>query len=359
MTSTAPAAPGGPAVPAAPLRIVVVTYAPGDSLDAFLASLPAATRLPYEVVLADNGSPAGPTAADDAVLAAAARPGIRLLSTGGNVGYGRAANAGAFGHTGPWLVVANPDVVWHPGALDTLLDAADRWPRAGSLGPGILTPEGDLYPSARALPSLGRGIGHAALGWVWADNPWTRAYRREQGRPEEGPAGWLSGSCLLLRTEAFDAVGGFDPSFWMYFEDLDLGARLTDAGWQNVYVPTAVVAHEGGHASRRTPKLMLKAHHRSAYLYLSRVYAGPQHLLTRLVLRAGLALRYLVATLPGTVGAKVGEGARPTRPGSALPAEAASGVDHTTGAGRPESAPGGRGDATLGGGEHVRTGGTT
>jgi N-acetylglucosaminyl-diphospho-decaprenol L-rhamnosyltransferase len=169
--------------------------------------------------------------------------------------------------------------------------------------------EGALYPSARAFPSLGRGIGHALLGWVWPANPWTRAYREEGGRPVEGPTGWLSGSCMLLRREAFEAVGGFDPSYFMYCEDLDLCRRLADAGWSNVYVPSAVVTHTGGHATSRRPRRMLAEHHRSMYRYLSRQYSGPAHAPLRAVLAVGLLLRFLLAArVPA-----VAHGAAPTR----------------------------------------------
>jgi len=289
------------------VRVVVVTYSPGASLSTFLTSLAAATTAPYAVVLADNGSV-------DGAPEAAAGPGVTLLRTGGNLGYGRAANAGAAGADTDWLVVANPDVEWQPGSLDELLAAAERWPRAGCLGPAIRTPDGQLYPSARAFPSLGRGIGHALCGWWWPGNPWTRSYRAESGRPVEGPAGWLSGSCMLLRREAFEQVGGFDPSYFMYAEDMDLCRRLGEAGWSNVYVPSAVVTHTGGHATSRVAKEMLAEHHRALYRYLSRQYAGPRYALLRPLLAAGLLLRYLLAR-----GVKsVGEGAAPTRSADVL-----------------------------------------
>ncbi len=285
------------------LRVVVVTYFSGDSLAAFLDSLAAATTAPYDVVVADNMS------TDGAPEAAAARPEVALLKTGGNLGYGRAANAGARdGHT-PWLVVANPDIVWEPGALDVLLAAAARWPRAAAFGPAIRTPDGALYPSARAFPSLGRGIGHAALGWVWPGNPWTRAYRRETGRPQEGRAGWLSGSCLLVRREAFEAVGGFDPSYFMYAEDVDLCRRLAEAGWDRVYVPSSVVLHIGAHATRLHSARMLAEHHRSLYRYLSRQYAGARWAWLRPLLALGLGARYLLARAVS----RVRHGAKPTR----------------------------------------------
>jgi N-acetylglucosaminyl-diphospho-decaprenol L-rhamnosyltransferase len=284
------------------VRVVVVTYSPGEALAGFLDSLRTATTAPYEVVLADNGS-------TDGVPRAAVGGPVRLLETGGNLGYGRAANLGASGSAAPWLVVANPDVSWEPGSLDALLEAGRRWPDAGCLGPAIRTPEGALYPSARAFPSLGRGTGHALLGWCWPGNPWTRSYREETGRPEEGPTGWLSGSLMLLRSEAFAQVAGFDPTYFMYCEDMDLCRRLGEVGWRSVYVPGAVVTHTGGHATRRAPRAMVLEHHRSLYRYLSRQYAGPRHLPVRLLLRLGLSLRAgLALRLPA-----LGEGAAPTR----------------------------------------------
>ena len=285
------------------IGVVVVTYSPGPTLDAFLDTLEKATTRPVGVVLADNGS------TDGAPERAAERPGVELVRTGGNLGYGRAANVGVPHAPGDWVVVANPDLRWEPGALDTLLEAVERWPGAGVLGPAILSPDGTLYPSARALPSLGRGIGHALLGWWWPSNPWTAAYRRERGAPREGEAGWLSGSCLVLRREAFDAVGGFDPAYFMYFEDLDLCERICRSGWQVVYVPTAVVVHEGGVSTSRDPRAMADAHHASAWRYLSRRYAGLRWAPVRLELRVGQDGRaWLARRVPA-----VAAGAKPAR----------------------------------------------
>lgn len=308
----------------APLRVVVVTYSPGESLGHFLDTLTSATGSAYDVVLADNGS-------TDGAPEAAAGPGVRLLRTGGNLGYGKAANLGASGFDGDWLLVANPDVTWSPGALDQLLRAGHRWPEAGCLGPAIRTAGGQLYPSARAFPSLGRGIGHALFGWWWPANPWTRSYRAEAGSPVEGPTGWLSGSCMLLRREAFEAVGGFDPSYFMYCEDMDLCRRLAEAGWSNVYVPSAVITHLGGQATSRAAGLMLREHHRALYRYLARQYAGPALAPVRAVLGGGLLLRYLLATRVRAVG----EGAAPTRSADLLAGDVDMTLDDPSSEARP------------------------
>jgi N-acetylglucosaminyl-diphospho-decaprenol L-rhamnosyltransferase len=269
------------------LAVVTVTYSPGDTLETFLDSVGKATSRPLRVLLADNGS------IDGAPEHAMRRDGVQLLHIGENVGYGTAANRGIaeFGPEVGWVVVANPDIEWHPGSLDELLAAGERWPRAAALGPLIRQPDGAVYPSARLLPALGRGIGHAVLGPLWPRNPWTTAYRQSATNLGERTAEWLSGSCLLLRRSAFESVGGFDSRYFMYFEDVDLGDRLGRAGWLNVYVPTAEVTHLGGHATSRVPDLMLAEHHRSTYRYLADRHPGPLRAPLRLALRAGLAGR--------------------------------------------------------------------
>jgi len=276
----------------ATLAVVTVTYSPGEHLENFLVSLTSATALPTQVILADNGSVDGaPEAAEKA------HANVRLLRTGGNIGYGAAVNR-AVAEVDPsaeFVVVANPDVCWGPGSLDELLDAARRWPRAGSLGPLIHEPDGSIYPSARTVPTLVSGAGHALLGTVWPANPWTRRYRQENEEISERPVGWLSGSCLLLRRAAFDSIDGFDSRYFMYMEDVDLGDRLGRAGWLNVYVPSAVVTHAKGHAAGRHPELMLPAHHESAYRFQADRHPHRWQAPLRWALRAGLGVRSRIA----------------------------------------------------------------
>nr|MDQ3577873.1 glycosyltransferase [Actinomycetota bacterium] len=100
---------------------------------------------------------------------------------------------------------------------------------------------------------------------------------------------------LLIRRAVFERIGGFDPGYFMYFEDVDLGERLGKAGWQNVYVPAAVVCHTHGHATSLDPQRMVTELHRGAWRYVSRRYAGWKWLPVRLALRSGLALRSLLA----------------------------------------------------------------
>jgi N-acetylglucosaminyl-diphospho-decaprenol L-rhamnosyltransferase len=273
------------------LVVITVTYSPGPHLDRFLSSLSIATDRPVTVVMADNGSTDG--APEEALER---YPNVRLLRTGANLGYGTAVNRAADEYLrdtdyADFFVVANPDVQWGPRSIDLLLEAASRWPRAGALGPLIRDPDGSVYPSARHQPSLVRGGMHAVVGPFWKTNPWTQAYRQERQEPSERTVGWLSGSCLLLRRSAFEEIHGFDERYFMYMEDVDLGDRLSRAGWQNVYVPAAEVLHDKGHSTGRDPARNLAAHHRSTYTFLADRYPkwwqGP----LRLTIRASLAAR--------------------------------------------------------------------
>jgi N-acetylglucosaminyl-diphospho-decaprenol L-rhamnosyltransferase len=273
------------------LVVVTVTYSPGPHLGRFLASLSHATDRPVTVIMADNGSTDG--SPEEALER---YPNVRLLRTGGNLGYGTAVNRAVAEYLkeadySEFFVVANPDVQWGPRAIDLLLEAAARWPRAGALGPLIRDPDGSVYPSARHQPSLVRGGMHAVVGPFWKANPWTAEYRQEKQDPSERPVGWLSGSCLLLRRAAFDEVAGFDERYFMYMEDVDLGDRLGKAGWQNVYVPSAEILHDKGHATGRDPARNLAAHHKSTYTFLADRYSRWWQAPLRGTIKAALAVR--------------------------------------------------------------------
>jgi N-acetylglucosaminyl-diphospho-decaprenol L-rhamnosyltransferase len=103
----------------------------------------------------------------------------------------------------------------------------------------------------------------------------------------------------------------------MYFEDVDLAERLGRRGWLHVYAPSAVVVHEGGHATRRDPHRMQRVHHTSALRYVSGQYPGRGQAPLRGAVRVGLGARMLVSCVSGRVAA----GARFQRRAVELPPE--------------------------------------
>ena len=304
------------------LRIVTVAFNPGEELALWAESVGEATHRAADVVIVDNGTDAEMVDAVGRIYGAA------VLRPGRNLGYGTAVNrgvkalrersagtaapdpsAGSFGgrpfnaqgsasgeglfdlRDSEWIVVVNPDVVFLPDAIDKLIAAAAAWPRGGAFGPLVRDRAGTVYPSARKFPRLVSGVGHALLVGVWPNNPFSRAYRENADATRAHVVDWLSGSCLLLRREAFDAVGGFDESYFMFFEDTALGEQLASAGWQSVFVPDAEVVHDQGASWRNKPENMIRAHHRSAARYLDGVYSKPWQAPLRWALRAGLKAR--------------------------------------------------------------------
>jgi N-acetylglucosaminyl-diphospho-decaprenol L-rhamnosyltransferase len=275
--------------PAAGPRVafVTVSFRSADVLKPMLASLTESGAAVTVGVVADNHP-------DAEVRALAEKAHFSYLPLP-NPGYGSAVNAavGRLPSEIDWIVVSNPDVTFERHAIERMLVVGSADPSIGALGPRIIDENGAVYPSARAIPSLRTGIGHALLSRVWAANPWTRRYLQfaDLASDEVRETGWLSGACLLVRRTAFEEVGGFDEAFFMYFEDVDLGLRLGRAGFRNVYVPSAVIHHSGGHSTAGASEQMLRAHHTSARLFIARKYSGPLLAPLRGVIGLGLAVR--------------------------------------------------------------------
>ncbi|GAA1055641.1 glycosyltransferase [Agromyces luteolus] len=270
---------------------IVVAYNSSSVLPDLLGSLGKASTgdVDLDVLVVDNDS-----RDREASRRIAEADGARFLALDRNVGYGGGVNAGAgtVAESDGYLLVCNADLRFEQGSIDELVRFAEAHPEVGALGPAILNEDGTVYPSARRSPTLREGIGHALLGGIAPRNPWSRRYREESVRTDRPrPAGWLSGACLLVRADLFHRLGGFDESYFMYFEDVDLGDRVRAAGHENMYVPAAKVTHLGAHSTSEVSSRMLAVHHDSAYRYLSRRYPAWWQAPIRWALRAGLWIR--------------------------------------------------------------------
>jgi len=266
---------------------VVVNYNTRDHLLRCVASLRAEGV--EEIVVVDNdsvdGSGAALAAVDDAVF----------VPTGANLGFGSAANVGAAATAGHLLLVMNPDAVVEPGAVPAMVDALNGDDGLAVVGPRVENPDGTCYPSARRFPELAVAVGHAFVGLVRPDNRFTRRYKMlDVDRDVAADVDWVSGTCLLARRSAFDAVGGFDESYFMYVEDVDLCWRLHRAGWRVGYEPRARVVHTVGASSDLAPYRMIAAHHRSLLRFAARTSTGARRLLLPIV-AVGLAVRTVLA----------------------------------------------------------------
>jgi N-acetylglucosaminyl-diphospho-decaprenol L-rhamnosyltransferase len=267
---------------------VVVNYNTGQALSDCVASLRA--EQVADVIVVDNGSRDGSLqalrAGDDAAV---------WQPLGENLGYGRAANVGARSAHTRYVVVCNPDLVVKPGTVAHLVAVMDRDLGVGIAGPRVVNADGALYPSARAFPSLVDAIGHGLLGLFRPDNPFSRRYKLlDWDHAQTRTVDWVSGAFFLIRRDAWNAVDGFDPGYFMYMEDVDLCWRVTNAGWRVVYEPSGEVVHLQGMSTDRRPYRMILAHHRSMWRFAGRSTRGWRRALLPvigigLVGRAGVA----------------------------------------------------------------------
>ncbi|HWE54994.1 MAG TPA: glycosyltransferase family 2 protein [Acidimicrobiales bacterium] len=277
---------------------VVVSYNSATVLGPCLASLKAAGV--DRIVVVDNGS------TDDSRSVAGAA-GAVWRDSGGNLGYGRAVNLGATDPAagGSWaLLICNPDIEVGAEAVGRLAAALEADPEMGAIGPKLVNPDGTLYPSARTFPDLVDAIGHGLFGLVFPRNRFTRRYRLlDWDHADAARVDWISGAFFLIRRRAWDSVAGFDPSYFMYMEDVDLCWRLGRAGWAVGYEPQAEVLHVQGVSANLHPYRMLAAHHRSMWRFAWRTTTGTRRLALPVV-GIGLAARLAVASARHRLGPK-------------------------------------------------------
>lgn len=215
-----------------------------------------------EVVVVDNGSGDGSVA----YLRAA---GVAVIESPANLGFGRGVNLGVQSTSAPFLFLLNSDAVARPGTVAALRRVLDD-PSVGVVAPAVYGADGrTLQPDAHGPLPAPRALLNTA-----------------GGSPDDLEPGWVSGVAMMLRREDFTGLGGFDPDFVMYLEDVDLCRRLRAAGRRVVREPAAAVVHHGG-GSATGGLARADQFHRSKAVYLRKAGAGRAQLAGAAVLRAG------------------------------------------------------------------------
>lgn len=273
--------------------VILVTH---DTRDEVLGALDSLSGHPGPKVMVDAGSSDGTV---DAVRAA--HPDVRVLALD-NVGYGRGVNAGVavLPPEVDVVVAANADVRFAPDAIGRLVAALEGDPGVALVGPRVRYPDGSHQASARRTPDLRTAVAHAMLGWIAPGNAATRRYHAlDLTGPDVDEAcdvDWVSGCAFAVRRADLEAVGGFDPGFRLFVEDVDLCARLRGRGRRIRFVPDALVVHRVGASTSRRPLRSRLQHAWALDRYLSRHARGASRL-ARPLLWPGLAAWAVTTTV--------------------------------------------------------------
>ncbi len=215
------------------IAVVIVNYEGEALLPSCLGALASQTRPPAEIVVADNGSTDG-----SLPLLAARHPNVRALALGHNHGFAGGANRGVAATTAPWVCVLNSDAEPEPDWLARLADTP-AGPRVWSLGSVLVSASSGRVESA--------GDQYAPEGF---------AYKLLRDRPldalptEPYAVFAAPGAAPVFRRDVFDALGGYEERFFLYYEDVDLAFRAVLAGFHALLVPSARVVHRLGATTR-------------------------------------------------------------------------------------------------------------
>ncbi|KAA0233264.1 MAG: hypothetical protein JJLCMIEE_02317 [Acidimicrobiales bacterium] len=284
--------------------VIVVSHNTAELLGRCLSSVAAAARhTEVEIIVVDNASSDG-----SAELVDRDFPDARLIAVGENLGFARAVNLAVASAVGRYLLLLNPDAILHPDTIDNLVSFAEANRARSVLGGRAFEPDGTPDPRAGwALPTpwsllcFGTGLSTAFARSATFD-------------PEAAPAttsgevtevGAVSGALLFVRHDLWDEVGGFDPDYFMYSEDIDFCLRARSFGCRPAVVPHAGITHAAGASSTAPAKMVLVMKGKATYL--RKHWAGPRLCFGLAMLWCGAALRALIDRLrrrlrPGAVG---------------------------------------------------------
>jgi GT2 family glycosyltransferase len=261
------------------LSVVIVNFNSGDDTRECLRTVAAdLASVEWQAIVIDNAS------TDGSATRIEQRPNVKVIVNAANRGFGAAINQGARTPAAPLLWLLNPDCRVEPGAFVALLETLDRHPDCAIAAPQLINADGSVQASARGEPTAWTGLfgRHGLLANIFPRSAMTR--RNLQSRDlvasgaESTPVDWVMGASMLIRREMFDAVGGFDERYFLYWEDADLCHRLRQRGWSTRFVPRARVVHSGGASAKTSSALAIRSFHRSAYLYYAtHVVRSPWH----------------------------------------------------------------------------------
>lgn len=207
-------------------------------------------------------------------------PDIKLLVNDQNLGFSKAINQGFKKANSEYVVILNPDTVILAGFFDKLIDYLETHKNIGVIGPRILDGNGAIQGSARRFPTFWTSIfgRKSPLTKLFPNNKFTKnefiCFSVKEDENVE--VDWVSGACMIIRRTTFEAVGGFDERFFMYWEDTDLCRRIRNKGWKIIYYTRAKVVHYIGKSSSSRPIRSIFHFHNSCFKLFKKHAVGFQ-----------------------------------------------------------------------------------
>ncbi|MBD3165628.1 glycosyltransferase [bacterium] len=255
------------------LSVIIVSYNAREFLAATLESVfRAGDGLDMEVFVVDNAS------SDGAPEMVRERfPQVTLMAQSENLGFAKANNLALADAQGRYLMILNPDCILQEDTLTTLVRFMDEHPESGASGPKLLNRDGSFQVAAkRGLPTP--WVAFCKLSGLSTMFPRSKAFNYyELGHldPDEvHEVESLTGAAMMVRREAYEAVGGLDEDYFMFGEDIDWCYSISKAGWKVHYVPTTQIIHYKGESTRRSDTDRERHFYNAMRIFARKHFAG-------------------------------------------------------------------------------------
>lgn len=252
------------------VQVSIVTYNNGSSISRCISSVLSQREInESDICILDNRS------IDDTTKVIRKEfPGVNLVESRRNIGFGPAHNTIMRQRAAPYILVLNPDAEISDDLLTILISALEEDDSMAIAAPRAEYPDGFPQVSFGDFPPNAFDAEQAKkVKAAQNRKEWIRAELNSQLRTPFKP-GWVSGSCMMLRRAAVEAVGYFDPAYFLYMEDVDLCHRLALKGWSCGIFPQAVCIHQEGGSGE--PVAAVKEHFRKSKLrYINKFLGQP------------------------------------------------------------------------------------
>ena len=255
---------------------IIVNYKTPDlTLKCVSSIIEHGAAAPRDIIVVENASP------DDSLEQLTARLdalGVQFAVAARNDGFGAGINIGAARADKPYLMVLNPDTYLEDASLTTAIDYLDSHPKTGLLGLNLIYPDGRRQFSARRFYSLVDVFARRLpFGGGWPVSRLVRAHLMMDpwNTDQAFEADWVMGTGFIVRRELFERLQGMDEAFFLYMEDVDLCARVWQAGSKVECLPTARLVHDHQRSSAAQPWGWAGRMHIKSLLYFRKKFRVP------------------------------------------------------------------------------------
>jgi len=278
------------------LSVIIVNYNVRDFLEQCLVTVQKAIiylNNEAEVIVVDNNSTDGSIEYLQPKF-----PGVKFISNKENLGFAKACNQGIKSSSGNNILFLNPDTIVPADCFQKCISFLKTHNEAGALGVKMVNDKGKyLKESKRGFPSPAASFFKLfGLAGIFPKSKlFAKYYLGHLDEENNQEVDTIAGAFMMIPRQVLDKTGGFDESFFMYGEDIDLSYRIHKAGYKNYYLADTFIIHFKGKSTQQKNADHIKIFYSAMDIFVKKHYVREKNLLFIIFIRAGIGLRRMMA----------------------------------------------------------------